>query len=45
MKKRDFLQKEVEHIDIKSFNSVPLVEQFENMAFQAKNLAGNLFGK
>jgi len=39
MKKKKFLKKEVEHIDIKSFNSVPLIEQFEKMAFQAKNLA------
>lgn len=39
MKKRDFLKKEVKHIDIKSFNTVPIIEQFENTAFQAKNLA------
>jgi len=37
--KRRFLQKEIQHIDIKSFDSVPLVEQFEKMAFQARNLA------
>lgn len=39
MKKKDFLKKEVRHIDIKSFNAVPIIEQFENSAFQAKNLA------
>lgn len=39
MKKKDFLQKEVKHIDIKSFNCLPIIEQFEGMAFQARNLA------
>jgi len=39
MKKRDFLKKEVGNIDIKAFNSIPLIEQFEKMAFQARNLA------
>jgi len=39
MRKKDFLQKEVEHIDIKSFNSIPIIERFEKTAFQAKNLA------
>jgi len=39
MKKKDFLKKEVKHINIKSFNAVPLIEEFENSAFQAKNLA------
>ncbi|ODS37101.1 MAG: deoxyhypusine synthase [Candidatus Altiarchaeales archaeon WOR_SM1_86-2] len=39
MKKQDFLQRKIQHIDIKSFNSTPMVEQFENMSFQARNLA------
>ncbi|MBU4298670.1 deoxyhypusine synthase [Patescibacteria group bacterium] len=39
MKKKSLLKKEVRHIDIKSFNAVPLIEEFENSAFQAKNLA------
>ncbi len=39
MKKKDYLQKQVNHFDIKSFNAVPVIEQYENMAFQAKNLA------
>jgi len=39
MKKKDFLQKEVRHIDIKRFDSAPIIEQFENAAFQARNLA------
>ncbi len=39
MGKKKFLKKEVRHIDIKSFNAVPIIEQFADMAFQAKNLA------
>lgn len=39
MKKKDYLKKRIEHIDIKTFNSIPLVEQYEKAAFQAKNLA------
>ena len=39
MKKKDYLKKEIEHIDIKSFNSIPIIEQFEKTAFQARNLA------
>jgi deoxyhypusine synthase len=39
MSKKSLLKKEVRHIDIKRFNSVPILEQFEDMAFQARNLA------
>ncbi|MEO0292998.1 MAG: deoxyhypusine synthase [candidate division WOR-3 bacterium] len=39
MKKKDYLSKKVEHIDIKEFNTIPIIEQFEKMAFQARNLA------
>lgn len=39
MSSKDFLKKQVHHIDIKEFNAVPLMEQFEHMAFQARNLA------
>lgn len=39
MKKKDFLKKEIKHIDIKKFNAVPLIEEYENAAFQARNLA------
>ncbi len=39
MNKKSLLKKEVKHIDIKSFNAVPIIEEFENSAFQAKNLA------
>lgn len=39
MKKEDLLSKEVQHIDIKKFNAIPLMEQYEKMAFQARNLA------
>lgn len=39
MNKKRFLKKTVRHIDIKEFNALPLVRQFEEAAFQAKNLA------
>jgi len=39
MKKEDILKKEIKHFDIKSFNSVPVIEQFREMAFQARNIA------
>ncbi len=38
MKKKS-LKNKVKHLDIKAFNAVPLIEQFEGMAFQARNLA------
>lgn len=39
MKKSGYLKKHIEHIDIKSFDSTPIIKQYEKMAFQAKNLA------
>jgi len=39
MEKEDILTREIKHIDIKKFNSIPLMEAFEEMAFQARNLA------
>ncbi|PIX48495.1 MAG: deoxyhypusine synthase [Candidatus Altarchaeum sp. CG_4_8_14_3_um_filter_33_2054] len=33
------LSNELKHIDMKKFNVVPLIEEFENTAFQARNLA------
>jgi len=36
--KKDYLKETIKHIDIKSFNSIPLVESFKDMAFQARNL-------
>lgn len=39
MSKKELLKKEVRHTDIKKFNAVPIIEQFEHMAFQARNLA------
>ncbi len=39
MKKEDYLQKRIEHIDITHHNVVPLVESMRSMAFQARNLA------
>ncbi len=39
MKKEHYLNKEIKHIDIKKFDSAPIIEQFEKTAFQARNLA------
>ncbi len=37
--KKDLLKRKVEHIDIKKFNSIPLIESYDDMAFQSRNLA------
>ena len=37
--KRKILKDKVEHIDIKKFNAVSILEQYDKTAFQAKNLA------
>jgi len=37
--KESLLDTKIQHIDITSFNSVPLIESFEKMSFQARNLA------
>lgn len=37
--KEELLGKRIKHIDIKDFNSVPLIESFDHMAFQSRNLA------
>lgn len=39
MRKEDLLTASVLHLDIKKFNAIPLIEQYKNMAFQARNLA------
>lgn len=39
MKKEELLSKEVKHIDIEKFNAVPIIKEFENSGFQARNLA------
>jgi deoxyhypusine synthase len=39
MKKRDYLKETIEHIDIKKYNVVPMVDAMKNMAFQARNLS------
>lgn len=35
----NLLTTKVKHIDIKTFNAEPIIEQYEKMAFQARNLA------
>jgi deoxyhypusine synthase len=39
LNKKELLNQEIKHIDIKNFNSISLIESFENMAFQSRNLA------
>jgi deoxyhypusine synthase len=36
--KKKLLKEKIEHIDIKKFNSVSLIESFNHMAFQSRNL-------
>jgi len=37
--KKEFLTEEIRHIDIKTFNAIPLIDAFDHMAFQSRNLA------
>lgn len=37
--KKEFLSTPIYHIDIKTFNAIPLIEAFDQMAFQSRNLA------
>jgi deoxyhypusine synthase len=37
--KNELLSKPIRHIDIKTFNAIPLIEAFDHMAFQSRNLA------
>jgi len=39
MKKSDYLKKVIKHIDIKSFDARPILTAYNDMAFQARNLA------
>ena len=39
LKKTELLKEPIEHFDITRFNAVPLVEQYEKMAFSARELA------
>lgn len=39
MKKENLLRRQIKHFDIKSFNCIPLVEQFKDMSLQARNIA------
>ena len=38
MEKKDYLKETIQHIDIKKYNVVPMVDAMSNMAFQARNL-------
>jgi len=37
--KKNLLKEKIEHIDVKKFNSISLIESFNHMAFQSRNLA------
>jgi len=37
--KKDLLTRKIKHIDIKKFNSTPLIEAFKDTSFQSRNLA------
>lgn len=37
--KKYLLKKKIKHIDITKFNSIPVIESFDEMAFQSRNLA------
>jgi deoxyhypusine synthase len=37
--KKDLLKRKVKHIDIKRLNSIQLIDSYEDMAFQSRNLA------
>ena len=37
--KEDLLKEKIQHIDISKFNSIKLIESYEKMAFQSRNLA------
>ena len=37
--KNILLKNKIKHIDIKKFNSIPLIESYKGMAFQSRNLA------
>ncbi len=39
MDKKTLLAKKIQHIDIKSFDATSIIEQYAEMAFQARNLA------
>lgn len=39
MTRRDLLREEVRHVDVTSFDARPILEAYEGMAFQARNLA------
>lgn len=37
--KKNLLNRKIKHVDITKFNSIPLIEAFDDMAFQSRNLA------
>lgn len=43
MRKKDFLKETINHIDIKSFDSTPIIKGMSKMSFQARNLSQAAF--
>ena len=39
IEKQELLKQKIQHIDITKFDSTPLIESYQNMAFQARNLS------
>jgi len=39
MEKKDLLKTVVQHIDIKSFNAIPIIDAYDKMSFSARDLA------
>ncbi len=39
MNKKDLLKTTVQHVDIKAFNAIPIIEAYEKMSFSARDLA------
>src|SRR3989344_6948862 len=37
--KKEFLSKEVQHVDIKSFDARPIIASYKNMSFSSRDLA------
>ncbi|MCM8833216.1 MAG: deoxyhypusine synthase [Candidatus Omnitrophica bacterium] len=42
-KKKDYLKKPIEHIDIKKIDAIPIIEMYSKMAFSARTLAYGAF--
>ena len=39
MEKKDFLKETIEHVDIKSFDSTPIINSMRKMSFSSREVA------